>query len=89
MGIFPEISASNHATCFVILLFKAIFFNNFLHLQLVQILLGWLVLPPVVENGILLRHLPLHALPIVHVEDDEGGGQGGQYHQQRYSDGKV
>ena len=46
------------------------------------------MLPPVVENGVLLGHLPLHTLPIVHVEDDEGGGQGGQDHQQRHSDGE-
>ena len=44
------------------------------------------MLPPVVENSVLLVHLPLVVLHIVEVEDGEGDGKGGRDGQEGHED---
>ena len=44
------------------------------------------MLPPVVEDGLLLGHLPLLVLHIVPVEDGEGDGEGGGDGQEGHKD---
>ena len=54
------------------ILFYSLHFNLvwLTNVQLIQVSLSWFVLPPVIEDGVLLGHLPLGVLHIVQVEDD-------------------
>ena len=71
-------------------LFYSLHFNLYplrlSNVQLIQVSLSWLVLPPVIEDGVLLGHLPLGVLHIVQVEDDQGDGQGGGNDQEGHQD---
>ena len=62
---------------------KSWFFNK----ELVQVSLDWLLLPPVVEDGVLLGHLPLLVLQIVPAEngqsDDQCCGYGQKHNKER------
>ena len=44
------------------------------------------MLPPVIEDDVLLGHLPLCVLHIVPVEDGQGDGQGGGDDQEGHQD---
>ena len=71
-------------------LFDSLHFNLYLlrlyNVQLIQVSLRWFVLTPVIEDGVLLGHLPLGILHIVPVEDGQGDGQGGGDDQEGHQD---
>ena len=75
---------------FILFLFHSLHFNPYLlwlfNVQLIQVSLGWFVLPPVIEDGVLLGHLPLVVLHIVPVEDGQGDGQGAGDDQEGHKD---
>ena len=54
----------------------------------VKIFLGWLVLPLVVENGVLLGHLSMGVLLLVHVEDAERNDERRKDDNHRQCDGE-
>ena len=89
MNLFPEKKFSNFVLwhCIFILFMIFMIFNIY-QPHFVKVFLGRLVLSPVVENGVLLGHLPLGVLLVVHVEDAERNDESRKDDNNRQCDGE-